>query len=189
MKWVSPITLRGGVTLAIVDSTPHWRDLSVVESIVKTDILSALKRQLEQKWRALDNFESLVKKLETTRSQWRSKYAIKDGELEAAKVCSSYITLLPLRSIVYFMMMMMCADSLGPKLRPEQATSHPQILFFWIRIIRLCPNPISNRTCSSSRKTSHALPQPAQSAREPSSRSDEPSGNGGREMGGKGERV
>ena len=50
------------------------------------DVSSALKRQLEQKWRALDNFEALVKKLETTRSQWRSKYAIKDGELDAAKV-------------------------------------------------------------------------------------------------------
>jgi hypothetical protein len=34
----------------------------------------------------LDNFEVSVKKLETTRMQWRAKYAIKDGELEAAKV-------------------------------------------------------------------------------------------------------
>jgi hypothetical protein len=41
---------------------------------------------MEQKWRALDNFEASVKKLELTRSQWRSKYAMKDGELDAAKV-------------------------------------------------------------------------------------------------------
>jgi hypothetical protein len=47
-----------------------------------------LKRQLEQKWRALDTFEASVKKLELTRMQWRSKYALKDGELEAAKVSS-----------------------------------------------------------------------------------------------------
>ncbi|RSH89332.1 hypothetical protein EHS25_002444 [Saitozyma podzolica] len=47
--------------------------------------MNALKKQLEQKWRALDNFEAAVKKLEITRTQWRSKYAIKDGELEAAK--------------------------------------------------------------------------------------------------------
>ena len=46
----------------------------------------ALKKQLEHKWRALDNFEASVKKLELTRMQWRSKYSIKDGELEAAKV-------------------------------------------------------------------------------------------------------
>ena len=52
----------------------------------KADNCSALKKQLEQKWRALDNFEAAVKKLEITRTQWRSKYAIKDGELEAAKV-------------------------------------------------------------------------------------------------------
>ena len=52
--------------------------------------MAALKKQLEQKWRTLDNFEASVKKLETTRMQWRSKYSIKDGELEAAKV-SSYV--------------------------------------------------------------------------------------------------
>jgi hypothetical protein len=48
--------------------------------------MSSLKRQLEQKWRALDNFENSVRKLETTRVQWRAKYATKEGELEAAKV-------------------------------------------------------------------------------------------------------
>ncbi|KAI9631943.1 uncharacterized protein MKK02DRAFT_21589 [Dioszegia hungarica] len=47
--------------------------------------MAVLKRQLEQKWRALDTFEASVKKLELTRMQWRSKYALKDGELEAAK--------------------------------------------------------------------------------------------------------
>ncbi|KAK4687765.1 hypothetical protein P7C73_g2352, partial [Tremellales sp. Uapishka_1] len=47
--------------------------------------MTSLKKQLEQKWRALDNFEASVKKLEMTRMQWRSKYSIKDGELESAK--------------------------------------------------------------------------------------------------------
>ncbi|WWD18405.1 hypothetical protein CI109_102855 [Kwoniella shandongensis] len=47
--------------------------------------MASLKKQLEQKWRALDNFEASVKKLELTRMQWRSKYAVKEGELEAAK--------------------------------------------------------------------------------------------------------
>ncbi|EIW73667.1 hypothetical protein TREMEDRAFT_26645 [Tremella mesenterica DSM 1558] len=44
-----------------------------------------LKKQLEQKWRALDNFEAAVKKLELTRMQWRQKYALKEGELDAVK--------------------------------------------------------------------------------------------------------
>lgn len=48
----------------------------------------SLKRQLESKWRALDAFESSVKKLESTRAQWRSKYAEQSGELQAAKVCA-----------------------------------------------------------------------------------------------------
>ena len=47
---------------------------------------STLKKQLEQKWRALDNFEAAVKKLEITRMQWRTKYSMKEGELDAAKV-------------------------------------------------------------------------------------------------------
>jgi hypothetical protein len=46
----------------------------------------SLKKQLEQKWRALDQFEISVKKLEATRVQWRAKYATKEGELDAAKV-------------------------------------------------------------------------------------------------------
>nr|XP_018262463.1 uncharacterized protein I303_05480 [Kwoniella dejecticola CBS 10117]OBR84621.1 hypothetical protein I303_05480 [Kwoniella dejecticola CBS 10117] len=47
--------------------------------------MAALKKQLEQKWRTLDNFEAAVKKLELTKMQWKSKYAVKEGELEAAK--------------------------------------------------------------------------------------------------------
>ena len=45
-----------------------------------------LRRQLDQKWRTLDQFEASLKKLETSKIQWRAKMAIKDGELEAAKV-------------------------------------------------------------------------------------------------------
>ncbi|WVQ80511.1 hypothetical protein IAT38_002616 [Cryptococcus sp. DSM 104549] len=47
--------------------------------------MASLKKQLEQKWRSLDNFEASVRKLELKRSQWRSKLSIKEGELEAAK--------------------------------------------------------------------------------------------------------
>lgn len=48
--------------------------------------ISTLKRQLEQKWRALDNFELSVKKLEAMRGQWRTRFATKQGELDAAVV-------------------------------------------------------------------------------------------------------
>lgn len=47
---------------------------------------SSLKRQLDSKWRALDNFEASVKKLEATKMQWKVKYATKEGELDAVKV-------------------------------------------------------------------------------------------------------
>lgn len=47
--------------------------------------MASLKRQLDAKWRALDSFEASVKKLELARAQWRSKYSLKDGELEASK--------------------------------------------------------------------------------------------------------
>jgi hypothetical protein len=51
------------------------------------DIVRVLKRTLEAKWKTLDTFEASVKKLEVTRMAWRSRVSIKDGELEAAKVC------------------------------------------------------------------------------------------------------
>jgi len=41
---------------------------------------------LEQKWRTLDQFEASLRKLEAHKLQWKAKYAIKEGELEAAKV-------------------------------------------------------------------------------------------------------
>ncbi|WVQ72827.1 hypothetical protein IAR50_002388 [Cryptococcus sp. DSM 104548] len=47
--------------------------------------VSSLKRQLEQKWRTLDQFEASVKKLEITKREWRSKFALKEGELDALK--------------------------------------------------------------------------------------------------------
>ena len=48
--------------------------------------VSSLKRQLDQKWRAVDDFEIAVKRLQTKREEWRGRFQIKDGELEAAKV-------------------------------------------------------------------------------------------------------
>jgi hypothetical protein len=47
---------------------------------------SLLKKQLDQKWRTLDQFEASLRKLEAHKLQWKAKYAIKEGELEAAKV-------------------------------------------------------------------------------------------------------
>ncbi|WVF69243.1 hypothetical protein IAT40_004019 [Kwoniella sp. CBS 6097] len=47
--------------------------------------MSSLKKQLDQKWRTLDQFEAAVKKLELTKMQWRTKYSLKEGELDAAK--------------------------------------------------------------------------------------------------------
>jgi hypothetical protein len=38
----------------------------------------------------LDNFESSVSKLEVKRREWKSKYDIKLGELEAAKVSIAF---------------------------------------------------------------------------------------------------
>lgn len=49
---------------------------------------SLLKKQLDQKWRTLDQFEASLRKLEAHKLQWKAKYAIKEGELEAAKVCT-----------------------------------------------------------------------------------------------------
>ena len=97
------------------------------------DIGSALKRQLEQKWRALDNFEASVKKLETTRSQWRSKYAIKDGELDAAKVGP-----LAICDQSLFPAWKDTDDRLGTKHRTESTTSFSTIRLSRkrIRIIR-----------------------------------------------------
>lgn len=75
---------------------------------------STLKRQLEQKWRALDTFEASVKKLELTRQQWRTKYAQKDGELEAAKVSITF----HLSDVARYLVMLRADGSPGSRCRP-----------------------------------------------------------------------
>lgn len=47
------------------------------------DKLSAMKKQLDHKWRQLDQFESSVRKLELVKTSWRTKFAQKQGELDA----------------------------------------------------------------------------------------------------------
>nr|KIR89442.1 hypothetical protein I308_00449 [Cryptococcus tetragattii IND107] len=47
--------------------------------------MASLKRQVEEKWRTLDQFETAVKKLELTKREWRSKFSIKEGELQAVQ--------------------------------------------------------------------------------------------------------
>lgn len=50
-----------------------------------------LKKQLDFRWRQLDRFETSVKNLVDVKHTWRRKYNGKEGELEAAKVCASFI--------------------------------------------------------------------------------------------------
>ena len=61
------------------------KKIRAVESSMEQKMVS-LKRQLENKWRALDHFEASVRKLDSTRVQWKARYAEKEGELDAAKV-------------------------------------------------------------------------------------------------------
>lgn len=42
-----------------------------------------MKKQLDHKWRQLDQFEASVRKLELVKTSWRNKFAVKQGELDA----------------------------------------------------------------------------------------------------------
>jgi len=50
------------------------------------DKLNEIRKQLDTRWKQIDKFESSVKSYGDTKSQWRRKFATKEGELEALKV-------------------------------------------------------------------------------------------------------
>jgi hypothetical protein len=51
-----------------------------------TEKLSEIRKSLDQRWRQLDKFETSVKQYADTKTTWRRKLSVKEGELEAAKV-------------------------------------------------------------------------------------------------------
>lgn len=59
------------------------------------DKLNEIRKQLDTRWKQIDKFESSVKSYGDTKSQWRRKFATKEGELEALKVlfCASVLFL------------------------------------------------------------------------------------------------
>ncbi|CED84430.1 Extracellular matrix glycoprotein Laminin subunits alpha and gamma [Phaffia rhodozyma] len=52
------------------------------ESVFNEKLIS-MKKQLDHKWKQLDHFESSVRKVELVKTQWRNRYAQKQGELES----------------------------------------------------------------------------------------------------------
>jgi len=53
-----------------------------------------MKKQLDNKWRQLDQFETSVRKLELVKTSWRNKFAQKEGELASlqARPLSGFIS-------------------------------------------------------------------------------------------------
>ncbi|KAF8309737.1 hypothetical protein DL93DRAFT_2085258 [Clavulina sp. PMI_390] len=56
------------------------------------DKLTDLKKQLDNRWKQIDRFESSVKNLTEMRNTWRRKYNLKEGELEQAKSANSELS-------------------------------------------------------------------------------------------------
>lgn len=51
-----------------------------------TDKLTEMRRQLDQRWKQVDKFETSVKAIADAKAAWRKKLASKEGELDAVKV-------------------------------------------------------------------------------------------------------
>ena len=49
--------------------------------------LAELKKQLDMRSRQIDKYEASLKGLTELKSGWKKKFAAKEGELEALKVC------------------------------------------------------------------------------------------------------
>lgn len=47
-----------------------------------------MRKQLDNRWKQIDKFESSVKTYAETKATWRRKFSAKEGELEAIKVRS-----------------------------------------------------------------------------------------------------
>ncbi|KAF8352161.1 hypothetical protein F5887DRAFT_1057800 [Amanita rubescens] len=50
-----------------------------------TERLTDIKKQFDHRWRQLDKFEASVKTYAETKTQWRRKFSVKEGEIEALK--------------------------------------------------------------------------------------------------------
>jgi hypothetical protein len=48
-----------------------------------------MRKQLDNRWKQIDRFESSVKTYAETKATWRRKFSTKEGELEALKVRSA----------------------------------------------------------------------------------------------------
>jgi septal ring factor EnvC (AmiA/AmiB activator) len=51
-----------------------------------SDKLADLKKQIDNRWRQIDKFESSLKTIADTKLAWKRKFSLKEGEIEALKV-------------------------------------------------------------------------------------------------------
>lgn len=56
------------------------------------DKFAEMRRQLDARWKQLDKFEGSVRTYGETKSQWRKKFAVKEGELEAIRATNTELT-------------------------------------------------------------------------------------------------
>ncbi|KXN87015.1 Anucleate primary sterigmata protein B [Leucoagaricus sp. SymC.cos] len=56
------------------------------------DKLNEIRKQLDTRWKQIDKFETSVKTYADMKAQWRRKFAVKEGELEAVKATNSELT-------------------------------------------------------------------------------------------------
>lgn len=54
-----------------------------------SDKLNELRKQLDQRWRSLDKFESSVKSLQDVKLSWKRKFSAKEGELEGLRTLNT----------------------------------------------------------------------------------------------------
>lgn len=48
--------------------------------------LNDMRKQLDQRWKQIDKFETSVKAYADAKATWRRKFTAKEGELEAIRV-------------------------------------------------------------------------------------------------------
>ena len=54
-----------------------------------TEKLTDVRKQLDNRWKQIDKFESSLKTYADTKATWKRKFSQKEGELEAIKVCTN----------------------------------------------------------------------------------------------------
>lgn len=54
-----------------------------------TEKMNDMRKQLDNRWKQIDKFETGVKQFAETKVSWRRKYSTKEGEVEALKVIFS----------------------------------------------------------------------------------------------------